>query len=134
MSADAIESEVPHRCVVCGCKDLWRQKDFPTGLGLLIVGLAIVLSSVAIAWFRPVLALGILMGFALLDMLLFMLMKDRLVCYRCHARYRNTGALTDHGGFKLELNERYRQESLRLQSANQDLNPESTSRSPQING
>ena len=81
-----------------------------------MVGLGILLSSVAVAYMQPVWALGILMVFALADMALFALMRDALVCYRCHARYRNTGALGEQPRFNLELNERYRQEAARLKA------------------
>jgi ribosomal protein L40E len=111
-----VSADVPRQCLVCGCDDLWRQKDFPAMLGLVMVGLGIGLSSIAVAYFRPVLALGILMAFALADMLLFAVMRDALVCYRCHARYRNTGALAEQPRFNLELNERYRQEAARLKT------------------
>jgi len=90
-------------------------------VGLAMVGTGILTSSIAIYYFQPVLALGILMGFALLDMLLFLVMPDCLVCYRCHARYRGTGIVNpdQHPKFDLELNERYRQEAARLQSHGQ---------------
>jgi hypothetical protein len=104
----------PRHCLVCGCEDLWRQKDFPAHWGVAIVGAGILFSTLATAWMRPVLAIGILMGFALADMLLFMFMRDALVCYRCHARFRQTAIDAKHPKFQLELNERYRQEALRL--------------------
>jgi len=82
-----------------------------------MVGLGIAFSSLAVAWMQPVWALGILMAFALVDMILFAVMRDALVCYRCHARYRNCGTLDDRPKFNLELNERYRQEASRLKAA-----------------
>lgn len=112
-----VTGNVPQQCLVCGCSDLWRQKDFPPLLGVLMVGMGILLSTIAVAYMRPVLALGILMAFALVDMLLFLVMRDRLVCYRCHAVYRRLGDLQHHAKFDLELNERYRQESIRRQAA-----------------
>ena len=57
------------------------------------------------------------MAFALADMVLYAVMRDALVCYRCHARYRHVGATDQHPKFDLEKNERYRQEAARLQSA-----------------
>lgn len=109
-----IRAETPQQCLICGCSDLWRQKDFPAHWGLAIVGLGILLSTLAVAFYRPMLGLGILMLFALADMILFALMRDALVCYRCHARYRGVGASEQHPKFNLELNERYRQEAARL--------------------
>lgn len=107
----------PRACLVCGCHDLWRQKDFPPALGVALVGLGVILSTLAVAWMRPILAMAILMAFALADMLLFLVMKDCVVCYRCHSRTRGTGPLQDHAKFDLELNERYRQEAIRAESA-----------------
>ncbi len=103
------------RCRICGCEDLWRQKDFPPGLGLFFVVMGIILSSAAWAWHQPVVALGILMGFALIDLLLYTFMGDMLVCYRCRARHRKTAMDEQHARFDLETNERYRQQQLRQQ-------------------
>lgn len=110
---------VPAKCGACNCEDLWRQKDFPQGLGLLIVGAGIVLST--IAWYRmePALAIGILMAFAALDLLLYTFMKDMLVCYRCRARHRRTALGEHHPNFDLEVAERYHQQDLRMQDAGQ---------------
>lgn len=113
-----VENGRPVRCALCGCDDLWRQKDFPPQLGLAMVGAGALLSTLAWANYQPVLAIGILMAFALIDLLLYALMSDVLVCYRCEARYRQANLdADDHPRFSLETAERYRQESLRLQEA-----------------
>lgn len=104
----------PARCLTCGCDDLWRQKDFPQRLGLLIVGLGILLSTIAVWYWRPFLSIGILMVFALGDMLLYALMNDVLVCYRCGSRHRSIEPGERHVGFNLETAERHRQEAKRL--------------------
>src|SRR5437870_2607244 len=113
-SADEIYDGRPSRCLVCGCDDLWRQKDFPQGLGLFLVALGAVLSTIAWANYMPRIALGVLLAFALVDLLLYALMKDVLVCYRCGARYRHTVLDADYPRFNLETAERYRQEAARL--------------------
>jgi len=112
-----LESGLPRRCLVCGCDDLWRQKDFPQRLGLAMVALGAVLSTIAWAYYEPAIALGILLAFALADMVLFVVMKDVLVCYRCHARYRDAVLTEDHPRFNLETAERYRQEAARLKDS-----------------
>ena len=104
----------PVNCVVCGCEDLWRQKDFPPGLGLFFVAMGIVLSSAAWAWHQPTLALGILMGFALIDLVLYTVMGDMLVCYRCRSRHRRSALDDQHDKFDLEVAERYRQQELAM--------------------
>jgi hypothetical protein len=103
------QGEFVSRCRICGCGDLWRQKDFPPGLGLLMVGTGALLSTIAWANHYPTTALSILMGFALIDLLLYTFMSDMLVCYRCRARHRQTPMQEEHPAFNLELNVRYSQ-------------------------
>lgn len=117
VAPDDRDGEIPVRCLACGCQDLWRQKDFPQKLGLLFVGLGIVLSTAALAYYRPVLAIGILMLFAACDLVLYLVMRDVLVCYRCGARFCKTALMEDHPAFNLETAERYRQEARRLEEA-----------------
>ncbi len=74
-------------------------------------------STLAWAWHRPVLALGILMAFALVDLLLYTFMSDMLVCYRCRARHRRTAMQDGHPAFNLEVNERYLQLEKRRNAA-----------------
>jgi hypothetical protein len=109
----------PRCCLVCGNLDLWRQKDFPQALGLGFVVAGAGLSTVAWSVHRPVWALGILMLFAAADFLLFAVMPDVLVCYRCRARHSASGDLSRHAAFNHELGERYRQEQLRLGGSEQ---------------
>lgn len=104
----------PQRCLVCGCDDLWRQKDFPQALGLALVGLGALLSTIAVAYYYPTTALGVLLAFALADLALYAWMPDVLVCYRCHARHRHAQPGEEFPRFNLETSERYRQESARL--------------------
>lgn len=105
------------RCRICGCEDLWRQKDFPPALGLALVATAATLSCVAYAFYHHIMALGILMVAALIDMVLYSWMGDMLVCYRCGARHRQTTMDEKHPRFDLETAERYRQQDLRQRQA-----------------
>lgn len=107
-------------CAVCGNHDLWRQKDFPQALGLALVAAGAILSSIAWYYHWPKTALGLLMVFALADMLAFLLMPDVLVCYRCRARHRQLPPATaEHPTFSHETAERYRQEHMRERAAQQ---------------
>ena len=81
-------------------------------IGIGLVALGIGLSTIAWARYLPVLAIGILMLFALLDLALYSLMKDVLVCYRCQARHRLEGSTDGYPRFDHERAERYRQEAL----------------------
>lgn len=116
LDRELVKSGVPQECLRCGNADLWRQKNFPQWLGLSFVAAGAISSSVAWAYHRPVLALGILMGFALLDMVLYLTMSDVLVCYRCRTRHHDAD-VSQHESFNHELAERYRQERLRLEQS-----------------
>ena len=37
ISASEVAGGTPHRCLVCGCQDLWRQKGFPPRVGVAVV-------------------------------------------------------------------------------------------------
>lgn len=114
VTADLFDGDTPTQCLVCSCGDLWRQKDIPQVLGLAMVGIQIVLSTIAWAMYEPTYWLGILLFFALLDMVLYAVMGDMLVCYRCRARHRKMPIADEHPAFDLEVAERYRQQDLRL--------------------
>ena len=113
----------PNRCLVCGCTDLWKQKDFPKRVGVLFVVLAAVGSTVCIAQYRPAAAFAVLLGFALVDLLLYTLMPDVLVCYRCETRFQDLERQREHPRFNLETAERYRQEAARLADSRASNSP-----------
>ncbi len=105
----------PACCVACGCGDLWRQKDFPQRLGVAMVASGALLSTIFWWFMRPTWAIGVLLAFALIDGVLYTLMRDVLVCYRCKARHRHAPLDGRHERFNLETHERYRQEAIRLE-------------------
>lgn len=114
LPADEQQRSHPQTCLVCGCRDLWRRKNFPQQLGVGIAALAAILSTIAWARHEPIWAFGILMVSAALDMLLFTFMPDVLVCYRCGARYLKFNPAGDTPHFNLETAEKHRQEKIRL--------------------
>jgi len=113
IDASSWNGDHPRECLACGNADLWRQKDFPQRLGIVIIAVQIVLTTMFWSWRRPVWTYSTLIVFALLDMVLFAVLPDVLVCYRCRARHRTSGG-EDRTTFDLETAERYRQEQLRM--------------------
>ena len=108
------------RCVICRSHDLFIRKDFPQRLGVAIV----VIGSLAscYAWYRHqvFLTFGILFTTAAIDVLLYLLVRDAVVCYRCGAHYRGCDEWDSHGDFDLEVHERYRQEAAREEELSQE--------------
>jgi len=96
---------------------MYVRKDFPQRVGVALVAIGIVGSS--IAWYHANLAwtFGILFATALADVLLFAVVGNALMCYRCGAQYRGALELDTHGQFNLETHEKHRQTAARLKSA-----------------
>jgi len=112
--AKAVTSDEIHRCIVCPSLELYVRKDFPQWLGVTIVTVGIGLSCVA--WYNHwvIWTFVILLGSALIDVILFMLVGNQLKCYRCGAEYRDVAGLDTHEAFNLETHEKHRQQVARL--------------------
>ena len=110
----AMDGQQVRRCLVCPSTDLYVRKDFPQRIGVALVGVGIVGSS--IAWYHTNLlwTFGILFATALVDVLLYALVGDALMCYRCDALYRGVEEIDAHGQFDLETHEKYRQLAARV--------------------
>ena len=86
-------------CPKCDCKDFYIEKAFPKPLGLIIVGIAILASF----W-----TYGLsLIGAAILDGLIYKLVPNRLVCYRCRAVFSKVKETAGVKGFDHHLAELY---------------------------
>jgi DNA-directed RNA polymerase subunit RPC12/RpoP len=109
LSPGAVDEGRVRRCLVCPSHDLYARKDFPQRLGVLLVTIGVVGSS--IAWYYASLpwTFGILFATALADLLLYALVGNALMCYRCGAQYRGVAEIESHGPFNLETHEKYRQ-------------------------
>lgn len=116
----AISGRQIHRCLVCPSSELFARKDFPQKLGVALVIIGFVGSSIAWFNYQVLLTFTILFATALVDLVLYMVMGESLTCYRCHAQYRGFEEIERHGGFNLETHERYRQMAARLKERRPD--------------
>ncbi len=103
-----------NRCLVCPSTDLYARKDFPQRLGVALVVLGFIGSSIAWANYQVLWSFAILFATALVDLVLYIVMGESLTCYRCSAQYRGCEEIELHGGFDLETHERYRQMAARM--------------------
>jgi DNA-directed RNA polymerase subunit RPC12/RpoP len=110
----AIEGDRLKRCLCCPSTDLFVRKDFPQRVGVLIVAVGIIGSSIAWNYANLPWTFGILFATALADVALFAVVGNALMCYRCGAQYRGTEEMDAHGQFNLETHEKYRQMAARL--------------------
>ena len=113
-----------HACAVCGNVELYKMKGFPHWLGLtLLTGACVaflVLNAYRLQWW----AWAVLLASAVIDGLLYLAVRDVVVCYGCGAQHRGLG-YSGNRPFELTIHERYRQERIRL-AAVQEAKPEST--------
>jgi hypothetical protein len=107
------------RCAVCPSTDLYLRKDFPQRLGVGLVVVGFVASSVAWYFYMIYWAFGILFATALIDVLLYTLVGESLTCYRCGAQYRGGLDTGQRAPFRLETHERHRQQQARLEHTRQ---------------
>lgn len=114
LPADAFDGQQLRRCVICPSTDLFVRKDFPQRLGVAIVAVGIVGSSIAWGYTYTIATFAILLATALVDVVLYLIVPDALMCYRCGAQYRAAEGMARHGPFNLETHERYRQQAARM--------------------
>ena len=68
-------------CPICGCKDLYRKKDFNQANGCIII----LIGAILVPW-----TYGIsLLVLSLLDFFLYKRVKDSVECYKCKSEYKN---------------------------------------------
>jgi hypothetical protein len=102
------------RCVVCDCGDVYREKAYPVVLiALIVLGFAgAVIGGLLDAAFgvidvatTPVLiAVGVVV---VMDALILMLTRNRLVCYRCRTSYSGLPIARYHRAWDRAIAERY---------------------------
>ena len=73
------------------------RKDFPQRLGVAIVVVGIVGSSIAWGYSLLFATFAILFATALVDVVLYLIVPDALMCYRCGAQYRLAEGMSRHG-------------------------------------
>lgn len=110
------------RCVACPSTELFVRKDFPQRLGVTIVVVGFITSSVFWYYHNVVMTFAVLFLTALVDVVLYLTMGNLLECYRCHAQYRGLPEIDGYEHFDLEAFERHRQQAIRLREAQQAAN------------
>lgn len=95
-----IETRVIERCPACASPQLYVQRDFNQRAGLVIVIIGAVLAP-----FTPY--YSSLFVAAAVDALLYVLLPEITVCYRCQAHFRRFARNPRHQAFDLHVAEQY---------------------------
>jgi DNA-directed RNA polymerase subunit RPC12/RpoP len=102
------------QCLICGSTELFIRKDFSQRVGVAIVVLGFVVSSIFWYYRMPLWTYGVLFATALIDVVLYFTVGDLLECYRCQTQYRGIAGLKNHEPFDLQTHEKHRQQRIRL--------------------
>jgi hypothetical protein len=92
--------EAVEACPACAGRNLYVQRDFNQRAGL-----AVVIAGAALAPFTPF--YSSLFVAAAVDAVLYALLPEITVCYRCHAHFRGFARNPKHEAFDLHLAEQY---------------------------
>jgi hypothetical protein len=117
LRAEFMADDQLQACPLCMTTDLYVQKDFPQGLGLFIVVVGFAISTIFWYYEMPIPAYLVLVASGLLDLLMYHLVGDVTICYRCLCQLRGVGSNRDgrYRPFDLTIGERYRQERIRAE-------------------
>ncbi len=86
-------------CPVCGCPDLYRQRDFNRKLGFMIV-----LVGAILAPWTHFISIAVC---ALIDVILYYVVPDAAMCYYCHAIMRGYPGMKNVPLFELNTSDKY---------------------------
>jgi len=81
VSPAAKEGKIEH-CLVCGAKNIFRQKLFNRNFGVGIVVAGVIASFFVVPPILPLLVVG------LIDLFLYIFLPSMIVCYACDAEHR----------------------------------------------
>ena len=104
-----VEGEAVEKCWVCSTEEFYVQKDFNRELGLMIVLLSAgLIFLVMLLTQGHWLGIALLVGVALIDWLVYRLIRNVTVCYLCHSLYRGFPQHEEHTGFYLGHEEKFK--------------------------
>lgn len=93
---------------MCGCEEFYIQKDFNRDLGfILVVGSALVVLLIMLL-IDHVVGIACLLLIAGVDAIVYRMVANVTVCYKCQTIYRVVPLHPDHRGFYLGLEEKYK--------------------------
>lgn len=94
-------------CALCGTEEFFVQKDFNRKLGFFLVVISGLIAFL-IMLYEHILGLPVLFAVTIVDWIIYQRMRTVSVCYLCHTIYRVLPPNSDHKGFYLGSEERFK--------------------------
>lgn len=101
---EMVRERVVRICPMCGMGYFYVEKDFPAAVGCLIM---LVATGLFLYFNLKIWALGFLMGAAALDFVVYLLARNRTICYQCLSEFRGFRDNPEHKGFDLGIGSRF---------------------------
>ncbi|MCG3177844.1 MAG: hypothetical protein BIFFINMI_00164 [Phycisphaerae bacterium] len=95
-------------CCVCGSHEMYRRKDFPQRLGVLLVAAAAIASLTFYYFGMVIAAWAVLAASVVADLGLYYVLPRVTGCYKCGAIYRRAAPNPRHGEFDLAIADKYK--------------------------
>ncbi len=105
-TATLVRDRTLRKCALCSGEEMFIRKNFPQITGLLIVGVAGLISFLYLRT-NAALAYGVLGAAVLADVIIYYLIGVVTVCYRCHTEYWGATHNENHDWFDLATSEKY---------------------------
>lgn len=102
---DTFSKEFVEICPICGLAYFYIDKAFPHRFGLYII-LGAIVGYFVIENYFPGMGIFLLVGIGIVDFLLFFLVHEKTVCYKCLTEFRRFKRNPKHGRFELGIAER----------------------------
>jgi hypothetical protein len=100
------------RCPVCRCSDLYARKPVPQVTGFLAVILAAVIAMVLFGFGQVIPATIIFATVLAVDLLILLIARRFLVCYRCRTQFRRLRVPRNHPRWDATLAEKYQDDAV----------------------
>jgi len=91
------------RCAVCAERHLYRQKDFNQTTGCVIMAIGAITGLILAGLYGALWLWAVLLLTAALDAVLYRLVPEVVICYRCKAHFRGFADLRAVPPFDLQL-------------------------------
>ena len=95
------------RCAVCDCHKVYVQKDFNRTLGVAIFVTGAITSLVLYGFNLVWQSFAVLLGCAAADAILYKVLPEVTICYKCHSQYRGFSPNPANREFELGLAEKF---------------------------
>ncbi len=111
------------QCPSCGCREIFKRRDFPQVLGLSLVIVSAMLSVGLFAFNYVSSSIAVLLTAVIADLLIYRFTGMCVVCYRCRSEFRELELAESLEPWDLAIGEKYRPARMNEATNSNDSTP-----------